>query len=144
MTDRVLNARKDYVAQRDGLSEAEQSLQRVVSTLERKQQEYEQRLFRLEGQIAEIDAKQIALKAMQDASFAMGENEENLARNVDQLEDQVLDLFADVQAELWVEDEKWNAASLETEFISADAIVAATQDPSDMIAEIDRVLGGQE
>jgi hypothetical protein len=101
-------------------------------------------LFRLEGQIAEIDAKRIALKAMKDASTAMVENEENLARNVDQLEDQVLDLFADVQAELWVEDEKWNAASLETELISADAIVAATQDPTDMIAEIDRVLDGQE
>lgn len=144
MAGRVLNARKDYVAQRDGLMEAEQSLQNVVSTLERKQQGYEQRLFRLEGQIAEIDAKRIALKAMKDASTAMDKSEENLARNVDQLEDQVLDLFADVQAELWVEDEKWNAASLETELISADAIIAATQDPSDMIAEIDRVLGGQE
>jgi hypothetical protein len=101
-------------------------------------------LFRLEGQIAEIDAKRIALKAMKDASTAMVENEENLARNVDQLEDQVLDLFADVQAELWVEDKKWNAASLETELISADAIVAATQDSSDMIAEMDRVLGRRE
>ena len=144
MAGRVLDARKDYVAQQDGLREAKQSLQKVVSTLERKQQDYEQRLFRLEGQIAEIDAKRIALTAMQDASVVMVENEENLARNVDQLEDQVLDLIADVQAELWVEDEKWNAASLETELISADAIVAATQDPSDMIAEIDRVLGGRE
>jgi predicted nucleic acid-binding Zn-ribbon protein len=144
MADRVLKARKDYVAQRDGLMEAQHSLQNVVSTLERKQEGYEQRLFRLEGQIAEIDAKRIALKSMQDASAVIVENQENLARNVDQLEDQVLDLFADVQAELWVEDEKWNAASLETELISADAIVAATQDPTDMIAEIDRVLDGQE
>ena len=144
MAGRVLGARKDYVAQQDGLREAEQSLQRVVSTLESKQQGYEQRLFRLEGQIAEIDAKRVELKSMQDASVVMGENEEHLARSVDQLEDQVLDLFADVQAELWVEDEKWNAASLETELISADAIVATTQDPSDMIAEIDRVLGGRK
>jgi len=144
MAGRVLDARKDYVAQRDGLREAKQSLQNVVSTLERKQQGFEQRLFRLEGQITEIDAKRIALKSMQDASVVMVENEENLARNVDQLEDQVLDLFADVQAELWAEDEKWNAASLETELISVDAIVAATQDPTDIIAEIDRVLGGTE
>ena len=55
MADKVLNARKELVSRQEGFQKSKESLQKVVATLEQKQQEYEQRLSRLESQIAEID-----------------------------------------------------------------------------------------
>ena len=140
MGDKLLTARKELVDQIAGYQRSQESLQLVVDSLERKQTEYQQRLARLESQIAEIDSKTIALKAMKDASGAMGEGEKSMAENVDDLEDTVNDLYADVEVELLTEDQKWNAEETTAEIDAVDAFISATQDPTDTLAEIDKIL----
>ena len=140
MAQRVLKQRKRYAAQQNDFRRSQSSLQKVVTTLDQKRDEYIQRLCRLESQVAEIDSKTIALKAMKDASQAMGESEESLAGNVEQLEDNVNQLFADVESELLAEGERWDESSTDDEIDCIDAVIVATQNPTDMIAEIDKVL----
>ncbi len=141
MADKVLTARKELVSQIGGYEQSQASLEKVVDSLDRKQTEYQRRLTSLESQIAEIDSKAIALKAMQDASAAMGESDKTLAANIDGLEDKVNDLYADVESELLSEDEKWNETEATAEIDAVDAFIAATQDSTDTLAEIDRILG---
>lgn len=143
MGDKVLTARKELVSQIDGFQKSQDGLQKVVGSLDRKQTEYQQRLTKLESQIAEIDSKSIALKAMQDASAAMGESDKTLAANIDGLEDKVNDLYANVEAELLSEDEKWNETEATAQIDSVDVFIAATQNPADTLAEIDKILGGK-
>ena len=144
MADKVLTARKELVAQTEGYQKSQASLQKVVASLDRKQTEYQRRLTSLKSQIAEIDSKAIALKAMQDASAAMGESEKTLAANIDDLEAKVNDLYADVEAEFLSEDEKWNETEAAAEIDAVDAFIAATQNPTDTLAEIDKILAGEK
>ena len=141
MAGRIIEARKNYVTQQSGFQKSQEGLNKVIATLERRQQEYEEKVSRLDTQLAEIDSKQIALKAMQDASSAMGESEETLLANVGDLEDKVNDLFADVEVELRSEDEKWNASSTDNDIDAVDAFISGTQDPVDVLNEIDSILG---
>lgn len=140
MGDKLLTARKELVDQIAGHQRSKESLQKVVDSLERKQSEYQQRLSRLESQIAEIDSKTIALKAMKDASATMGESKKSMAENVDDLEETVNELYADVEVELLTEDEKWNADETTAEIDAVDAFIGATHDPTDTLAEIDKIL----
>ena len=144
MGDKLLAARKELVKRIGGYESSKESLQKVVDSLERKQTEYQQRLARLESQIAEIDSKTVALKAMKDASAAMGESEKSMAENVDDLEAKVNDLYADVEVELLTEDGKWNADETTAEIDAVDAFIAATQEPTDTLAEIDKILQAME
>ncbi|MAT14594.1 MAG: hypothetical protein CMJ46_04915, partial [Planctomyces sp.] len=120
MADKLLSARKELVTQKERYETSQASLQKVVDTLETKQSEYQERLSKLETQIAEIDGKTIALKAMKDASAAMGESEKSMAENVDALEEKINELYADVEVEMLNEDEKWNSESTTAEL---DAVV---------------------
>lgn len=144
MGDKVLAVRKELVAQIEGFQKSQMSLQKVVDSLDRKQTEYQQSLSRLESQIAEIDSKSIALKAMKDASAAMGETDKTLAANVDDLENKVNDLYSDVEAELLAEDEEWNETATTEEIDAVDAFITATQEPTDTLAEIDKILAGEQ
>ena len=74
MTDRILQARKLYVGQLDGFHEAETRLNKVASTLERKQLDLQKQLADIEGQLVVIDSNRIALVAMQQSAEAMGDN----------------------------------------------------------------------
>jgi predicted nucleic acid-binding Zn-ribbon protein len=100
LADRVIQARKVSAGQLDGLHEAQGRLQKVVVTLERKQQEIQNHLTEIEGQVAVIDSNRIALTAMQRSAEAMGESDGSLAKSLDHLQDKVNGLFADVEVEL--------------------------------------------
>lgn len=144
MADKVIQARADLVNQQDGYKEAQKTLVKVVASLDRKQTEYRQQLTRLEARIAEIDAKQVALKAMKEASAQLGDGDDSLSDKLAKLEEDVNDLYAHVEAELRFEDSKWSEMATNTKIDSVDAFVAATQDPKDTIAEINRILGKQK
>ena len=141
LVDDILARRKDLNQQAGGLRKSKESLANVARTLEQKQQGYQQNLTRLEGMIAEIDAKSLALKAMQEASASMGEADATLAENFAALEDKVADLYADVEAGLLSEDEKWNEVAAMQQIDSVDAFINAAQSSEDKLAEIDAILG---
>ncbi len=141
MANKIIQARKALVSQKDSFKSPEASLKKAVATLERKQQEYQKKLTNLESQIVAIDSKVIALKAMKDASATMGDSESSLADNVEDLENKVNDLYAEVETEMLEEDEKWNEAAAESEINSVDKFIDAAQEPSDVLGEIDAILG---
>ena len=140
MTDRVIQARKASAGQLDGLHEAQSRLQKVVATLERKQQEVQNRLTEIEGQVAVIDSNRIALTAMQRSAEVVGESDGSLAKSLDHLQDKVNGLFADVEVELRTEDAKWGEVASK-EIDSVDGMVARIQNSHDTVAEIDRLIG---
>lgn len=140
MASKVLAARKAATDEVAGFDKSKAMLARVVTTLDRKLTEYESTRVRLESQLAEIDANTLALKAMQDASAAMGDSEATFDANLAALEDKIADLTADVQVELAIEDDKWQEEEV-AKIDAVDQFIAETQEPSDPLAEIQALFG---
>ena len=138
----ILLRRKSLEGQGKGFQSSKTSLLKVEATLAQKQQRYQKSLTALEATLAEIDAKSLALKAMQEASASIGDSEATLAENVADLEDKVADLYADVEASLLSEDEKWDEVSAMEQIDSVDSFIDATRGTEDELAEIDAILGG--
>jgi len=122
------------------LWDSQARLKKVVATLDRKQQEYEQKLSAIENRVAVIDASRIALTAMKDAAEAMGGGDQGLARSVEKLDEKVSDLYAEVQTELVVEDARWEEAA------TIDKFIVNLQKRTDTIEAINKLLahGGQK
>ncbi len=139
LASRLIEQRKVQSDQLAGLRTAQTRLQKVMESLERKQAEYEKRLAYIESQLTVIDSNRTALTAMKDAARAIDSSDKGLAQSVAQLEDKVNGLYAEVEAELRVEDAQWTSTTREGQ--SADAILNAVRKPSDTIAEIDAILG---
>jgi chromosome segregation ATPase len=139
MASSVLNARKVCSGQLDGLHQAQGRLKQVASALERKQTEAQTRLVNIEGQVAVIDTNRIALTAMQQSADLMGENDGNLAKGLDHLQEKVNGLFVDVETQIRVEDEKWAVADATKQLDTVDALVAKIH-PSDPKTEIDKII----
>jgi hypothetical protein len=140
MTDRIFQARKIYVGQLDGFHEAETRLNKVVSTLERKQLDLQKRLADIEGQLVVIDSNRIALVAMQQSAEAMGDHSQNLGKSLNNLQEKVNSLYADVEVELRTEDAKWSEEATTKETDAVDTMVAGFQTPRDRVGEIDKIL----
>ncbi|VAX38913.1 hypothetical protein MNBD_PLANCTO02-508 [hydrothermal vent metagenome] len=140
MAEKVIKARKNAQIEIGNFKKSQEGLQKVISTLQRKRKEYENRLNQLDTTLAEIDSQAIALKAMKEASATLGDSEATLFENIDKLEDKVNDLYADVQVEMQSEDAKWDEASVESEIDSVDSFIKATQKPTDVLSEIDSIL----
>jgi FtsZ-binding cell division protein ZapB len=139
LADRILRARKVCVGQLDGFHSAETRLDKVASTLERKQLDLQQHLADIEGQLVVIDSNRIALVAMQKSAEAMGDDA-SLAQNLDHLQKKVNSLYADIEVGLRTEDARWAEDLATTEVDATQSLVAGIQNPRDTIAEIDQIL----
>jgi hypothetical protein len=132
------------VGQLDGFHSAETRLDKVASTLERKQCDLQQHLSDIEGQLVVLDSNRIALEAMQKSAEAMGENGSSLAQSLDHLQEKVNSLYADIEVGLRTEDAKW-AEDLATKEIDAtENLVSKMQNPHDTLAEIDQILAKKQ
>jgi hypothetical protein len=137
LTDRILQARKIYVGQLTGFHEAKDRLEKVASTLERKQLDLQQHLAAIEGQLVVIDSNRTALVAMQKSAEAMG-NDGSLSKSLDTLQAKVNVLYSDVEVELRTEDAKWADEGKEIDAVETN--VAGFETPQDRIGEIDKIL----
>ena len=70
----------------------------------------------------------------------MGENDGSLTKRLDNLQDKVNSLYADVEVELRCEDARW-ADTASKEIDSVEATVARLQDSHEILAQIDKILG---
>jgi len=143
MASKVLAARKAATDEIAGFDKSKAMLARVVTTLDSKLTEYESTKVRLESQLAEIDANTLALKAMQDASAAMGNSDATFDANLAALEDKIADLTADVQVELAIEDDKWQQDEV-AQIDAVDQFINDTQPTTDPLAEIQALFGGSK
>ena len=142
--DKLLKERKQLSEKADAMKTVETSLEQTAAGLEKQQNVYQQRLQKLESQVAQIDAQSMALKAKQEAAAAMGNADQTLSANVDALQEKVNNLLAETKANLQAEDEKWNEAAVTKEIDSLDSTLCKFQDSRDTAAEIDKLLGGSK
>jgi phage shock protein A len=139
MADRVLAARKGLVTERDGLRDAQQRLDTVAASLERREQEAEQKARSLRQQLDEIDAKAVALKSIQQASRVSGGV---AAPDFEEVEREVQELATKIDVELAFQDEKWNQSD-SNDLDALQAVIRGTSTSADTISEIDKVLSSK-
>lgn len=139
MATQVIAERKGAADQLTVLRDSQVRLRKIVATLERRQQDYGQKLSAIENRVTVIDASRSALMAMKEAGTALEGGEQGLAQSVERLEEKVADLWAEVETELIVEDAKWDESSI-------DGFIAGVRTPTDTIEAIDKALaqGGQK
>lgn len=140
--DKLLKARKQLSDKASALKTVETSLEQTVSGLEKQQDTYQQKLQKLEAQVAQIDAQSVALKAKQEAAAAMGNADQTLSASVDGLQEKVNNLLAETKADLQAEDEKWNETATDKQIDSLDSTLSKFQGSGDTASEIDKILGG--
>ncbi len=133
MAQQVIAERKGAIKRLNVLQGSQARLKQVVSTLERRQQEYEQKLSAIENRVAMIDASRTALTAMKEANTALEGGDQGFAQSVERLEEKVSDLFAEVETELIVEDAKWDESPM-------DGLIAGIRTQTDTIEAIDKAL----
>lgn len=143
LAERILRARKVFVGQIDGFHGAEARLNKVASTLERKQQDLQKHLADIEGQLVVIDSNRIALVAMQQSAEAIGDDA-SLAQSLDHLQKKVNSLYADIEVELRTEDSKWAEDLAAKEIDATENLVAGFQNPRDTKDEIDQILAKKQ
>ncbi len=141
MAGKVIQARKEAADQIKGFDAARANMQKVVATITRQQQDLESRLTKLQAANSKLDSEMAAAKAMKQASASMGDANASLSDNLDELEKKIAVLSGDVRAELQGESEKWSEAKTDKAINDVDAFIQATRQPTDTIAEIDRILG---
>lgn len=141
MAGKVIQARKEAEEQVKGFDTARENMRKVVTTIAKQQQELETRIAKLQAANSKLDAEMAAARAMKQASATMGDGNSTLSSNLDELEQKVAVLSADVRAELSGESEKWSSEGADKAISDVDAFIKSAQTPSDPIAEIDRILG---
>lgn len=142
MANKVIDARKSLDKQLESLKRSQQMLQQRVEKLDGMLAEHTRRLDVLKTKMAEIDTNVVALKAMRDTSGVGGTT--STADSFAQLEAQVSDLNASLEAELRFEQLKWDQAAADQDVTSAEEIIRATQGTGDTLQEIDKLLGAGE
>lgn len=142
LAQKVLAKYKDEKAKIEGLTAAKPQLERVVDQLANKEDELKNTLADLKTQLSQIKAKALALKEMKKASAAMGAADESLAENVEGVQNDINELFAEVETGLQMEDAQWSEfeKKAESEIDDVDAFINSGT-PDDTLSEIDAILG---
>lgn len=142
--EKLIGERKKLGDKLSAVKTVETSLEQTASALEKQQNDYQQKIQKLEAQIGQIDAQSIALKAKREAAAAMAMGDDNLASSVKSLQDKVNSLLAGTTAELQSENEKWNETVVNKEIDNIDATISKFKTTSDTASEIDKILGGKK
>src|SRR5690606_24310164 len=108
MADATIAARQRIASDLDALKSSKQRLEEVVTSIERRKQDSQERLQKLKLALSEIDAKAVALKSIHDASTITDASE---TLDFEHVERQVQDLSSKIDVELAFQDEKWSDAA---------------------------------
>lgn len=138
---KLLQSRKNWATQQESLAKAVATLNDVATNLETKQSQAAAEIDKLQGTIAELKAKGIALKALKDASVSMGGTDsDTFATQVGELKGKVNDLLVDVDSSLKVEQEQWDESSVTKDMGKADRLINTVTEKS-LPDEVDKILG---
>ncbi|MFH1354064.1 MAG: hypothetical protein ABIH36_02140 [bacterium] len=138
-SDRLITLRKNKAGSISGLQEAQLVMQKTAEGLGQKQIVARDKVERFKSQLAAIDAKSVALKALQ-SSYAVG-NSTSLSNQLAGIEEKIEALLVNVETELRVEGEKWDEAAVENDISSVDTLLQDLKEPAETVAEIDAILG---
>jgi chromosome segregation ATPase len=141
MATKVIEARQGYGSQITSIEQSQAGLKKIIINLEKRRNDLQSKITYLEADLTNIDTQAASAKAMKEASAAIGDSGASLDQNIAMLEDTIADLMAETQGELALEGEKWDSAATDNEIDSVDSIIARTQEHSDTLSEIDKILG---
>ena len=136
MANRTISARKSLAAQAETLRGTHERLQGVVALLDRQEQDGRDRLDSLRRHLMEIDAKRLALKAVQEATRAV---EDAGTLDFEALERQVRDLESKIEGELRFHEELLKQTAADSH--SLESALGDTGASGELVAEIDKLLG---
>jgi len=140
-SNRLITLRKSKAESISGLQEAQLVMQKTAEGLGQKQMVARDKVERFKSQLVAIDAKSVALKALQ-SSYAVG-GSTSLSDQLTGIEDKIETLLVDVETELRVEGEKWDEVTVESDISSVDNLLEGLKEPAETVAEIDAILGGR-
>ncbi len=138
MAQTALDARKRLAIELEGVKTARDRLGAVAATLEGREKAGRDKVKALNLLLEEVDAKAVALKSMKDASTLAGGG---AALDFAKVEQQVKELATKIDVELAFHDEKLKDASTASIPQSIDSVVRQTSTASDVVANIDAILG---
>jgi len=121
------------------LKESQSLILKMAADLGDKLTASETKVASLKSLLAEIDTKEIAMKALKTSHVAGEDN--SMADKLTKLETDIEDLLVDVNTDLTVEQKKWQDATADTSINSVDVLLEDIKDPSATVAEIDAILG---
>ena len=134
----ILN-QKSIQTKRKGFEEAEETLKRVVKSLDSKLDDYTKTREKLTQTLDQIDAKRTAVEAMQSASSKI-DGSDNLKDSIAKLEKDIEELNVSVETSLRLEDEKWAESEEADELKEVQSLLESSGDSSDLIGEIDALI----
>ncbi|MCK9459550.1 MAG: hypothetical protein M0R80_07920 [Proteobacteria bacterium] len=138
---KLVQSRKTWATQSDALSKAVATLNDVSANLELKQSQAAAEIEKLQGTIAELKAKSLALTTLRDASKSMGGTDsDTFASQVGDLKSKVNDLLVDVDSSLKVEQEQWDETSTTKDMNKAEKLINTVTNKS-LPDEVDKILG---
>ena len=111
MARRAATNRKKAFAEADSFAATKERLEKIVAMIQRREREGRDRLDILKTLLTEIDAKGVALKAIQEATRIAGQAD---VLDFDAIERQVRDLEAEVDAELAFHEEMWREDEIDS------------------------------
>lgn len=134
MAQTALDARKKLAIELEGVKAARDQLAAVVVALAGREKAGRDKIKALKLLLEEVDAKSAALKSMKDASMLAGGG---AALDFAKLEQQVKELSIKIDVELAFHDEKLKDAVPQ----SIDSVARHTSTASDVVANIDAIMG---
>lgn len=138
--DEIIERRKRLSKNLNEFREVQNTLSSMSETLANRQKRYQGRLETLETRLSEIDIKRVATRAMKEASVSVGSGDQSFLNAVEQLEAKVDDLFAEVEVELALENDRWDGTAQIERIEGIDSLIKDLEQPSDTAMEIDAIL----
>lgn len=139
--EKLIQGRKQITEELQAYDASKAELLKVVGGFDLQHRELNTRITALKSRIAQIDSQMVAVKALGDAKSAMGDGSSSMGENVSRLEDKVDTLLADVKVELGNEGLSFDESTALRQIDAVDSIIAAAQEPTDTLSEIDKILG---
>ena len=136
----VLTSHKALTTEVDAMKRTRELLSRTVQSLEDRQEQAHGRLELLSGQLKQIDAEIVAVKALKNAAEVAGDGDRTLADNLEKLEKTVNTLDVDLKTTLRVEEEKWKLLTA-GDMADVEKLITATKGPADTLDQIELALG---
>lgn len=110
LAEDVISLHKSLKTQYEGIGGAKVLLDETAKTLLTKLGQAQSRIFSMENQLREIDAKIMALDTMRGAAGTTGSSGETLAANFKDVQNELNDLYVQVETELRIEEEDWKGS----------------------------------
>lgn len=139
LAEEVIRTHDSLMTQMTGIGKAKQILEKNAASLENRARLAKGRITTMQSQLDHIDAKILALETMGQVARTVGSDAKTMAENFQSVQNQLNDLYAQVEVGMRLEEEQWQDSGL-TDQTTVDRVLLEMQPPDTTLAQIDAVL----